>query len=158
MVRPLLSQKARRPGSRSDTDEIAGMTCPRLPARQPYAMMKAERGAFVSIYCDICHRERNEMKSPRTPKVRSVSLRLTEREVALIDRAAAICGRSRTEFVRETAIRAAQQHFMPATPIHLSLSAFEAFSRAVSAPATPVPELVASLRHRAPWGKTAPDR
>ena len=62
----------------------------------------------------------------------TIFLRLTEREVALIDRATAICGRSRTEFVREAAIRSAQRHFMPATPVHLSQSAFEAFSRAVS--------------------------
>lgn len=157
MVLLPFGQKAKQPGSRSDTDEIAGMTCPRLPPGQPYAMVNAERGAFVSVQSDICHRE-HPMKSPRTSKGCSVFLRLTEREVALIDRAAAICGRSRTEFVRETAIRAAQQHFVPGTSIHLSLSAFEAFSRAVGAPATPVPELVASLRHRAPWEKTAPER
>ena len=38
-----------------------------------------------------------------------ISMRLPEADVAMIDRAAGLRGRSRTDFVREAAVRAAEQ-------------------------------------------------
>ncbi len=38
-----------------------------------------------------------------------ISIRFPERDVAIIDRAAEILGRSRTDFVREVAVRAAEE-------------------------------------------------
>ena len=154
MVRPLLSQKARRPGSRSDTDEIAGMTCPRLLPRQPYAMVNAERGAFVSIQSDICYRA-HPMKSPRTPESGSVSFRLAKHDLALIDRAANTLGQSRAAFVRTVAKQAAEEVLHDGSHLTMSAEGFEAFMRAVSAPAAQVPEMVNLLRRKAPWDKEA---
>ena len=39
--------------------------------------------------------------------------------------------------------------------LRMTPEGFEAFVQAISAPATPVPEMVASLRRKAPWEKGA---
>ena len=87
----------------------------------------------------------------RSPNSVAIHLRLTEFEVALIDRAARLRGQSRTALVRAAAKQAAADARSEASPWRMSAEAFEAFTRAVSAPAAPVPEMVASLRRKAPW-------
>lgn len=91
------------------------------------------------------------MKSMRSPNPVAIYLQLTETEVALIDRAARLRGQSRTVFVQAAAKRAAADALSEAPPWRMSAEAFEAFTRAVSAPAAPVPEMLASLRRKAPW-------
>jgi uncharacterized protein (DUF1778 family) len=87
-----------------------------------------------------------------------LSMRLPEGDIAIIDRAADLRGRSRTDFVRDAAVRAAEEVLMESTLLRMSPEGFEAFIQAVSAPAAPVPEMVASLRHKAPWEKTDASR
>ena len=82
-----------------------------------------------------------------------LSMRLPDGDIAIIDRAADLRGRSRTDFVREAAVRAAEEVLMESTLVRMSPEGFEAFTRAISAPAAPVPEMVASLRRKAPWEK-----
>lgn len=87
-----------------------------------------------------------------------LSMRLPEADIALIDRAASLRGRSRTDFVRDAAVRAAETVLMEVAPIRMSASGFKAFMAALSAPATPVPEMVDTLRRTAPWErKTSKD-
>ena len=62
-------------------------------------------------------------------------------------------GRSRTDFVREAAVRAAEEVLMESTLVRMSPEGFEAFVQAISTTAAPVPEMVASLRRKAPWEK-----
>lgn len=103
------------------------------------------------------------MKSTTSPsavkrKEHPLSMRLPENDVAIIDRAADLRGRSRTDFVREAAVRAAEEVLMESALLRMSPEGFEAFVQAISGPGTPVPEMVASLQHRAPWEKdTAPE-
>ena len=80
-----------------------------------------------------------------------ISMRLPEGDVAIIDRAANLRGRSRTDFVREAALRAAEEVLMEHSVVRMSPEAFEAFKAAVGAPGTAVPELVEVLRRRPPW-------
>ncbi|MDD2704398.1 MAG: DUF1778 domain-containing protein [Acidocella sp.] len=87
-----------------------------------------------------------------------LSMRLPEGDIAIIDRAADLRGRSRTDFVREAAVRAAEEVLMESTLVRMSPEGFEAFVHAVSAPAAPVPEMVASLRRKAPWEKDTTTR
>ena len=87
-----------------------------------------------------------------------LSMRLPEGDIAIIDRAADLRGRSRTDFVREAAVRAAEEVLMESTLLRMTPEGFEAFVQAISAPATPVPEMVASLRRKAPWDKGAAKR
>jgi uncharacterized protein (DUF1778 family) len=80
-----------------------------------------------------------------------VSMRLPEADIAIIDRAARLRGRSRTDFVRDAAVRAAEEALMDRAPIRMSTETFAAFTSAIAAPASPVPEMVKILRRPAPW-------
>ncbi|RIV77922.1 type II toxin-antitoxin system TacA family antitoxin [Pelagerythrobacter aerophilus] len=84
-------------------------------------------------------------------KEHPLSMRLPETDIAIIDRAARLRGRSRTDFVRDAAVRAAEDVLMEAMPIRMSEEGFEAFMAAVSGPAAPVPEMVELFRRSAPW-------
>jgi len=72
-------------------------------------------------------------------------------DIALIDRAAMLRGRSRTDFVRDAAVRAAENVLMETVPVRMSPAGFKAFMGALSGPATEVPEMVELFRRRAPW-------
>lgn len=84
-------------------------------------------------------------------KEHPLSMRLPESDIAIIDRAASLRGRSRTDFVRDAAVRAAEEVLMETSPVRMSAAGFKAFMAALSAPATPVPEIVGVLRRAAPW-------
>ena len=84
-------------------------------------------------------------------KEHPLSMRLPEADVAVIDRAASLRGRSRTDFVREAAVRAAEEVLMDQALVRMSADGFAAFMAAVTAPAEPVPELVELFRRKAPW-------
>jgi len=87
-----------------------------------------------------------------------MSMRLPESDVAIIDRAARLRGRSRTEFVRDAAVRAAEDVLMDSGLVRMSAESFEAFVAVLAAPATPVPELVELVRRAAPWEMHTEDR
>lgn len=87
-------------------------------------------------------------------KEHPLSMRLPEADIAMIDRAATLRGRSRTDFVRDAAVRAAEDVLMEAMPIRMSPAGFKAFMAALSGPAAPVPELVELFRRTAPWETT----
>ena len=80
-----------------------------------------------------------------------LSMRLPEADIAIIDRAARLRGRSRTAFVREAAVRAAEDVIMESAPIRMSPAAFDAFMAALSGPPTPAPEMIKVLERAAPW-------
>ncbi|MGA2290542.1 DUF1778 domain-containing protein [Bradyrhizobium sp.] len=84
-------------------------------------------------------------------KEHPLSMRLPEADIAIIDRAAALRGRSRTDFVREAAVRAAEDVLMEALPIRMSPTGFKAFVAALSRPASAVPEMMELFRRSAPW-------
>jgi len=84
-------------------------------------------------------------------KEHPLSMRLPETDIAIIDRAAALRGRSRTDFVRDAAVRAAEDVLMETAPIRMSPAGFKAFMAALSGPAAPVPEMVELFQRAAPW-------
>ncbi len=84
-----------------------------------------------------------------------LSMRLQDADIAIIDRAAQLRGRSRTEFMRDAAVRAAEDAIMENTPIRLNPEGFEAFVAALEAPGKPVPAMVELLKRSAPWEKDA---
>lgn len=91
------------------------------------------------------------MTSPLNRRDYPLSMRLPEADVAVIDRAAALRGRSRTDFVREAAVRAAEAALMEFAPVRMSEEGFAAFLAVVSGPGEAVPEMVEILNRRAPW-------
>jgi len=84
-----------------------------------------------------------------------LSMRLPDADLAVIDRAAQLRGRSRTEFMRDAAVRAAEDAIMENTLIRVSPDGFQAFVAALDAPGKPVPALVNVLKRPAPWETSA---
>ena len=80
-----------------------------------------------------------------------LSMRMPDSDIALIDRAAGLRGRSRTDFVRDAAVRAAEEVLMESGLVRMSEEGFAAFMAVLSAPATPVAPIVEILRRPAPW-------
>jgi uncharacterized protein (DUF1778 family) len=80
-------------------------------------------------------------------------MRLPDDDLAIIDRAAGLRGRSRTEFIRDAAVRAAEEALLEGALIRMDAEAFDRFEQAINAPAQPVPELVELIRRPAPWAK-----
>ncbi|EBW2381227.1 DUF1778 domain-containing protein, partial [Salmonella enterica subsp. enterica serovar Enteritidis] len=54
-----------------------------------------------------------------------LSMRMPDSDIAIIDRAARLRGRSRTDFVREAALRAAEEALMDSHLIRMSDEGFE---------------------------------
>ncbi len=67
------------------------------------------------------------MSRPARRKDYPLSMRLPEADVAVIDRAAALRGRSRTDFVREAAVRAAEAALLENGPVRMSEKGFAEF-------------------------------
>ncbi len=84
-------------------------------------------------------------------KEHPISMRLPEADVAMIDRAAGLRGRSRTDFVRDAAVRAAEDVLMENGLIRMSPEGFAEFMAVLSDPVKPVPEMVEVANRLAPW-------
>lgn len=80
-----------------------------------------------------------------------ISMRLPEADVAMIDRAASLRGRSRTDFVRDAAVRAAEEVILEQGLIRMSPEGFADFVAILSGPATIVPEMTEVIKRPAPW-------
>ncbi|MEX1250525.1 MAG: DUF1778 domain-containing protein [Hyphomonas sp.] len=91
------------------------------------------------------------MATPVERKEYPISMRLPEADVAMIDRAASLRGRSRTDFVRDAAVRAAEEVVMEQGLIRMTPEGFAEFMEVLSRPATSVPEMVELARRPAPW-------
>jgi len=83
-------------------------------------------------------------------KKHQLSIQLSEADLAIIDRAATMRGRSRKEFVRDAAVRAAEDVLMETMPIRMSPAGFKAFMTALSGPTIAVPEMVELFQRPAP--------
>ena len=84
-------------------------------------------------------------------KEHPISMRLPEADIAMIDRAARLRGRSRTDFVRDAAVRAAEDVLMENRLVRMSAEGFAEFLSALAGPATPVAEMVELASRPAPW-------
>lgn len=91
-------------------------------------------------------------------KEHPVSMRLPEADIALIDRAANARGRSRTEFVRDAAVRAAEDVLMEQRLVRMSADGFAHFIDHLARPAEAVPALVDVLQRPAPWELPSDER
>lgn len=80
-----------------------------------------------------------------------ISMRLPNADIAIIDRAARLRGCSRTQFLRNAAVRAAEEVIMENTVIRMSPKGFAAFVDLLDRPAKPVSEMVELLTRPAPW-------
>lgn len=75
-----------------------------------------------------------------------ISMRFPEGDVAIIDRAAELRGRSRTDFVREAAVRAAEDVIQEQSVIRMSPEDFAAFKAVIEAPGVVLPKMLERVR------------
>jgi uncharacterized protein (DUF1778 family) len=91
------------------------------------------------------------MSTSAERKEQPLSMRLPLSDIDIIDRAARLRGRSRTDFIREAAVRAAEATILDQSPIRMSAEGFRDFVEALSAEPRPVAEMVEILRRPSPW-------
>src|SRR5438876_7368777 len=120
------------------------MYLPHASKRPPVCIAKCATGSYICPGGPLMPRAVERKEHP-------LSMRLPETDIAIIDRAAALRGRSRTDFVRDAAVRAAEDVLMETAPIRMSPTGFKAFMAALSGPGTAVPEMVELFRRPAPW-------
>jgi uncharacterized protein (DUF1778 family) len=121
-----------------------------------YTALDFHQAAFCNVLQNALQRAKWPVRRPVMPRATKrkeypLSMRLPETDIAIIDRAATLRGRSRTDFVREAAVRAAEDVLMETAPIRMSDAGFKAFMTALSGPAAPVAEMVELFRRTAPW-------
>lgn len=92
-------------------------------------------------------------RKPARKKVYPLAMRMPESDLSVIDRAASLRGRTRSDFIREAAVRAAEEAILENTFIRMSPKGFKAFMDMLEEPAKPVPELAEVLKRKAPWDK-----
>jgi uncharacterized protein (DUF1778 family) len=91
------------------------------------------------------------MTSSAKPKEHPLSMRPPETDIALIDRAASLHGRSRSDFMRAATVQAAEHVLIENTLVRMSEDGFAALMAAVTIPALPVSEMVELFGRKAPW-------
>ena len=82
-----------------------------------------------------------------------LSMRMPKDDIAIIDRAATMRGRTRTDFVRDAAVRAAEEVILETTLIRMAPDAFKAFADSLDEPPVIVPDIVRMMQRKAPWEK-----
>jgi uncharacterized protein (DUF1778 family) len=81
----------------------------------------------------------------------TISMRIPPDARDLIDRAAKATGRTRTDFMLETARKAAEEVLLDQRMFYLDTAEYEAFLKALDAPPRDLPELRRLLTEPAPW-------
>ena len=84
-------------------------------------------------------------------KREALNLRIKPQVRELIDRAAEIAGKNRTDFVLDAARRAAEDTLLDRTVFTFSPSAYRQFLARLDAPPKPNKGLLKSMRTPAPW-------
>ncbi len=85
------------------------------------------------------------------PPRETLNVRIRADDRALIDQAAALTHKSRTEFVIEAARRAAEEALLDRTRFVVSSEAYTAFLARLDAPPAANPALARTMRSAAPW-------
>lgn len=85
------------------------------------------------------------------PKREALNIRIRPQVRALIDRAAQLVGKNRTDFVLDAARRAAEDTLLDRTVLAVSPKAYRDFLKRLDALPRPNKRLAKSLRTPAPW-------
>ena len=87
----------------------------------------------------------------RMPPRTTLNLRIRPEERGLIDRAASLTGKTRTDFVLEAARRAAEEALLERTLLSVAPDAYAAFVARLDAPPKPNARLRRTLQTEPPW-------
>jgi uncharacterized protein (DUF1778 family) len=95
------------------------------------------------------------MAQPAKTKVAAtrgiVNVRMAAEDRNIIDRAAKLAGKTRTEFMIEAARRAAQEALLESSLVVVDGKTFERFRKIFDAPAKPNERLQQLMNLKAPW-------
>ena len=91
------------------------------------------------------------MPQAQTTRRDTLNLRIKAEERGLIDRAAAITGKTRTDFVLEAACHAAEEALLDRTVLAVSQEAHAAFLARLDEPPKPNARLRRTMRTVPPW-------
>ncbi len=95
------------------------------------------------------------MASTSTARETTINLRASTARRALIDQAAQLSGKSRTDFMLDAACEKAQQVMLDRTVFALDKSGFRRFAKILDAPITNSNAILRLLKRRAPWESKA---
>jgi len=87
----------------------------------------------------------------QTAKREALNIRIKSDVRDLIDRAAEVAGKNRTDFVLDAARRAAEETLLDRTVLTVSPKAYREFLARLDAPPTPNKRLLKSIQTPAPW-------
>lgn len=93
----------------------------------------------------------SRIAGPATNRDQAINIRASRRQRDLIDQAAQALGKSRSEFMLETACREAEHVLLDHTFFRLDTEAFARFNELLDNPPAPTDELRMLLRTKAPW-------
>ncbi len=88
---------------------------------------------------------------PAAARREALNLRIRPEERGLIDRAAQLTGKTRTDFVLEAARRAAEEALLDRTLLLVSAEGYAAFLKRLDKPPRPNARLRRTLTTPAPW-------
>ena len=91
------------------------------------------------------------MLKTKAPKRGTLNLRIRPDDRGLIDRAAHLTGKTRTDFVLDAARRAAQEALLDRTVLTVSPGAYAAFLKRLDAPPQPNARLRRTMQTTPPW-------
>lgn len=81
----------------------------------------------------------------------AINIRASRGQRDLIDRAALVLNKSRSEFILESASREAENVLLDQVYFRLDAKAFAQFNALLDTPPAPTPELTNLLNTKAPW-------
>lgn len=90
-------------------------------------------------------------QQPNTIRDQPINIRATRGQRDLIDRASQVLGKSRTEFMLETACREAEDVLLDRAFFSLDAEAFARFNELLDSPPPPTDNLRRLLHRAAPW-------
>lgn len=91
------------------------------------------------------------MRATRTLRDQTINIRVSRRQRDVIDQAAQALGKSRSDFMVESAYREAEQVLLDRTVFTLDAHAFAEFEAMLDAPPAPSDALRKLLSSKAPW-------
>jgi uncharacterized protein (DUF1778 family) len=94
------------------------------------------------------------LASPRRPRREALNLRIKPQMRSLIDRAAELAGKTRTDFVLEAARRAAMETLTERTLFLVDAKTYAKFAAALDAAPVPNAKLIRTMRGAAPWERS----
>ena len=92
---------------------------------------------------------------PTTPR-ETVNLRVPASTRGLIDRAATLMGKTRTQFMLDASRRAAEEAVLDQALLRVEPAAYAAFIEQLDSPAAPNERLRRTMQTPPPWGAEAP--